>query len=40
MLALSPPLDEWIRSAVEAGLPELMARDLGNMFLYYEKVRG
>ncbi|KAL4858605.1 Septin and tuftelin-interacting protein 1 [Chlorella vulgaris] len=36
--AVTPPLDDWTQMVVGFGVPEPMAKDLANMFLFYDTV--
>ncbi|GAB4815164.1 hypothetical protein N2152v2_002210 [Parachlorella kessleri] len=38
VVAVTPPADAWVQQVVGYGVPELAARDLANMCIYYEKV--
>ncbi|KAL4423614.1 hypothetical protein ABPG77_009201 [Micractinium sp. CCAP 211/92] len=38
VVGIAPPVDDWIQAVQGFGVPEAMAKDLGNMFLFYDLV--
>lgn len=38
VVAVTPPADEWAQAVMGFGVPEGVARDLANMFVFYETV--
>lgn len=37
VVAVTPPPEEWAKAVMGFGVPELAAKDLANMFVYYQK---
>ncbi|GAB4815165.1 hypothetical protein N2152v2_002211 [Parachlorella kessleri] len=38
VVTVTPPADAWVQQLVGYGVPELVAKDLANMCIFYEKV--